>query len=118
MVTVVVMWVWLGIALAVVLGWAAFGVREGRRWAVAMREARWEPDFDPDDETGELSVFVARRAYLRDRAVDVSFEELTRLPSGVPRESLDLALAWAMREAARRNNALDDLAREDYSSVG
>jgi hypothetical protein len=110
MVTVVVMWVWLGIALAVVLGWAVFSVGESRRWAEAVRTARWEPDSDSCDETGELSVFVVRRAYLRDRSIDVSFEELTRLPSRVPRESVELALSWAVREANRRNNQLDHLA--------
>jgi hypothetical protein len=48
----------------------------------------------------------------------MSIEELTRLPVRVPHESVNLAMAWAEREAERRNNALDDLAREDYSSVG
>jgi hypothetical protein len=118
MVTVVVMWVWLGIALAVVLGWATFVVWEGRRWAEAMRVARWEPGSVVDPETGELSVVVVRRAYLRERSVEMSVEELTRLPVRVPAESVNLAMAWADREAERRNNALDDLAREDYSSVG
>lgn len=112
MVTVVVVWVWLGIAVAAILGWAAFGVWESRRWSAAMVASRWEPDSDPDVESGELVVFLMRRAYLGKRSVDVNFEELTRLPDWVSKESVEMAMAWAAREAERRNNQLDFLAIE------
>lgn len=110
MVTVVVMWVWLGIAILAILGWAAFGVWERQRWSAAMVASRWEPDSDVDPESGELVVFLVRRAYLRKRVVDINYEELTTLAEWVSKESAEMALAWAVREADRRNNQLDHLA--------
>jgi hypothetical protein len=109
MITVVLVWAWLGVASVLCVGWAVVAFLLDRRWAAVRLSARWCSG-SGWTESGLRTVFIVRRAQLGARVAEMGFVELTRLPDGVPQESVDLAMAWAEREADRRNNELDDLA--------